>query len=560
MNILVYFVALTAALIVPVSCGSNHKQELDLAEALMEQIPDSSLRIVERIKQQGDLKEEEKARAALLHSMALDKTFVDTTKFDVLQPAIDFYLRKGSPDNKLRTLYYQGRIYQNIPDRENALMCFIKGKEIGANISDSLTYARLLVAEGSLYFKMYEPEPYAYNNLEASRLFKKYGKENSCIETLGNAIEGFLLCKNYHKADSIYQLYKEEAKNNPFYQEDIDAFSISIAVVTGEMERLKNVMDSIAGRTPKSKYARLNMARAYSKLGDNKMALNYLTSVNPDEFNESSSLKYWSISTEVLKNAGDYKGALEAYEKFSAIFGIEALDSFEKNISFTKSMYDSEIESLETSQRQERIIWICVAAILVISGCFLAGFIILRTRHKMAAAKSKLEEEGKRSLRFELENRDLQIRRLESEKENLSSLLEAKNEMPKDVAASIRERIGNLNSLLACAITNNGVSGKNYDSLMESILSDRTRFMNSTRLAFKASHPDFIGYFESRGLTDDEINYLCLYALGLRGKDVGEYLHLRRHYTISSEIRKKLDMTDRETNIGIFVRKLLAES
>ena len=83
--------------------------------------------------------------------------------------------------------------------------------------------------------------------------------------------------------------------------------------------------------------------------------------------------------------------------------------------------------------------------------------------------------------------------------------------------------------------------------------------MNSTRLAFTASHPGFIEFLETHDLTADEINYLCLYAIGLRGKEVGEYIQLKRHYNVSSAIRKKLGMTEHDTNIGLFVRRKMSE-
>ena len=81
--------------------------------------------------------------------------------------------------------------------------------------------------------------------------------------------------------------------------------------------------------------------------------------------------------------------------------------------------------------------------------------------------------------------------------------------------------------------------------------------MDSTRLAFKASHPRFMNYLEEHGLTEAEQNYLCLYAIGLRGKEIGEYIQLKRHYHISSDIRKKLGIDEHETNIGIYIRKLM---
>ena len=61
---------------------------------------------------------EEKAKYALLMSMALDKNYIDRTDFDVLQPAIDYYEDHGSATDKLRTFYYQGRIYYNRGEAE----------------------------------------------------------------------------------------------------------------------------------------------------------------------------------------------------------------------------------------------------------------------------------------------------------------------------------------------------------------------------------------------------------------------------------------------------------
>jgi hypothetical protein len=114
-----------------------------------------------------------------------------------------------------------------------------------------------------------------------------------------------------------------------------------------------------------------------------------------------------------------------------------------------------------------------------------------------------------------------------------------------------------LNGLLAEKISDNDNYSKPYSEWLEKIVQDRKSFMDSTRLAFKVSHPNFIKHLEDHNLTQDEINYLCLYAIGLRGKEVGEYIQLKRHYNISSEIRKKLGIDEHETNIGIYVRKLL---
>ena len=133
-------------------CGGSYvNARLDITESLMESRPDSALAILDSINPSGLNGKSRKARYALLRSMALDKNYVDTTTFDVLQPAIDYYLESGTPDEKLHTYYYQGRIYQNRNERDSALHSFMRGLDLAKDCKDSLTIARMLVVLGGLY-------------------------------------------------------------------------------------------------------------------------------------------------------------------------------------------------------------------------------------------------------------------------------------------------------------------------------------------------------------------------------------------------------------------------
>ena len=122
-----------------VSCSGNPAVDRQLAvvENMMAERPDSALSVLNGIDTELVTSEAEKARYALLMSQALDKNYIDTTTFDVLQPAIDYYINKdkGTPDEKLKTLYYQGRIYQNIPDFDMAMQTFLKANDF--KISES---------------------------------------------------------------------------------------------------------------------------------------------------------------------------------------------------------------------------------------------------------------------------------------------------------------------------------------------------------------------------------------------------------------------------------------
>lgn len=179
-------------------------------------------------------------------------------------------------------------------------------------------------------------------------------------------------------------------------------------------------------------------------------------------------------------------------------------------------------------------------------------------KENLCKEKEKAElERDKKTL--ETANLKLEIAQLESERDNLIEYKREQSELSKPIHDVINVRLDMLNSLLAKEIANNDIYAKPYVKWIESIHHDKKEFMDSTRLAFKASHPKFISYLEQRGITTDEINYLCLYAIGLRGKEVGEYIQVKRHYSISSEIRKKLGIDEHETNIGLYIRRLLKD-
>lgn len=105
-----------------ISCSDNKNQyTLNCVESLIETSPDSAMTLLSSIDKQSLSGDKQKAQYALLMSMALDKNYIDTTTFDVLQPAIDYYLNYGSDNDKLRTHYYQGVILQNQGNRDDAL-------------------------------------------------------------------------------------------------------------------------------------------------------------------------------------------------------------------------------------------------------------------------------------------------------------------------------------------------------------------------------------------------------------------------------------------------------
>ena len=609
-NRLPLFFTLAVLVCIVVSCNGDPvvENKFNDAERVMNEHPDSALNILHNI-DKSDLKSNaERARYALLMSQALDKNYIDTTSFDVLKPAIDYYLKKGSTDEKLRTYYYQGRIYQNRQNNDSAMQSFIRGREYFGQASDTLTMANLLVAQGTILSTTYKFEDFIEVNLEAAKLYSELNHGEYEILSIANALDGCIVIDNRNRADSIISIAHNKVSKNTEYASAISPYILLYAINFGDRDDIINLLEYYDSVDYIDDMTKIDVAQAYCKIGDISNAKRIVNSVDSAS-DIKNSLKYLAVMSGILEKAGDYAGALNAYRNFSTTIDSIHQSIFSHDLLFAKERHEMEKSNLMKLQKRDRFIWLslCVAFVLLI----IAGFIYYR--YRLSKAKNLLKEQENKRLQLEqenlirenenlelrnhhaelerknlqqandklelerhnavlekqtaelecerqslmAENLRLKIEQLENESVSLKEILEKQKDLAKPVEDAIRIRIEMLNGLLATQITENDSYAKPYGIWRDQLIQNKDEFMNTTRLAFKASHPGFIEYLEEHGLTEYEINYLCLYAIGLKGKEVGNYMQLRRHYNLSSEIRTKLGIDEHDTNIGIYIRKLL---
>lgn len=545
----------------------------------MNQNPDSALNILNSIKPDKIVSHKDKARYALLKSMALDKNYIDTTTFDVLQPAIDYYLENGSADERLRTLYYQGRIYMNGSDFDMAMQSFLKANDLKSECHDTLTYANMLVAQSILNYSSYQMEDYVSNNLTAADLYDRLNNDGYRQSSLIKALDGSIVLGNRQLSDSILTIVNSLAESVPESQEERLLVRQTYLITFEPEGRIKALLDTVSDYSIMNDESKLNVAIGYLKLKQSKKADDILQLI--DSCNKvGRSLRYLQLRPEILEANGKYKEALAAYKTYFNAIERENSKIYYQKTTVAQDLHELKVSQIYTLQRKDKQIWLGLCVILTL--IIVIGIIYYQLRlgkknsiiSEQEQSRLRLENENlqkqnsvleleKQNAQLELdkknlveENMRLKISQLESEGEHLKELLSAA-ELSKPILDSIQERIGILNGLLAAKISDNEIYSKPFDKWINKITEDRKSFMDSTRLAFRASHPAFMKYLDEHGLNESELNYVCLYAIGLRGKEVGEYLQLRRHYNISSEIRKKLGIDEHQTNIGIYVRKLL---
>lgn len=525
--------------------------EMDKAENLMDAKPDSALVVLENIPSSSVKGKEAAARYALLKSIALDKNYIDTTNFDVLQPAIDYYIKNGKPDEKLRTYYYQGRIYQNQGDDDSAMQSFMNACDLRKQVTDSLLLSHTLVAQGTLYLKQYKINDFVHYNMEAAKLYKTIGKDILAIKSYTNALDGYVMQNNKPAADSLMSICVPMVKKNPEGEAFLFPSLLSYTVNFCSSDEIKEVLTEYQNMELTTDETMI-FAEGYSKIGEYDKAMTLISNINPTE-STWDSLKYASIKIDILERQGKYKEAFTLYRDYSASLEHYQKELLSQDLLFSDKKHQLEMKSLMEIQDRDRIIWgtLCgiFALVIIIGWLYYRGY--------RSKTKHILTEKENKNLRLEQENLRLEIDQLEDERDHLKELQKEQSELSKPIKDVIKSRLDLLNGLLAKEITNNDRYAEPYNKWIDTVRNDKKKFMDSTRLAFAASHPKFMEYLEQHELSADEINYLCLYAIGLRGKEVGEYIQTKRHYIVSHEIRKKLGIDEHETNIGPYIRKLL---
>lgn len=553
--------------------SSAVERELAHVDSIMESHPDSALQILNRIDTLVE-REDDRALYALLKSMALDKNYIDMQTFEVLQPALDYYT--GFSKENLRTLYYQARIYQNAGNKNAAQKIFVTAKQkYEDNIPDSLTFARLLVAQGIIFDQIYKLDDFIQNNFRAAEIYKKKGYDYHEFDCMLKIYNGYITTADKAGADSVFEICQRMTLDMGYGNEHLSQSLLSYLNVFGSKDELKEALESMSKNETISDETILEISAGYLKIGEADKAQKYISKIDLSK-DSILKVKYLSTKYDVLYELGRFKEAINIYADCVSYLDSIDFELYNNDLLFAEEKHKLVVDNLNEKVRRNRImsISLCVIALLIL---VLSVYIHRHTINKkkielmhsenirLDIERSNLELENQNAelrnsrQRLEIENFRMRVNSLESECDNLKNILNNRTELSKPIEEAIKERIAVLNGLLASVITENDSFTKPFSELTKQVTKDKDKFINSTRLAFKASHPRFIDYLEKHNLTESEINYACLYAIGLRGKEIGEYIQVKGHYNISSSIRKKLGMTEHETNLGIYIRQKMEE-
>ena len=536
-----------------VSCSqhSKHWETLAQVESYIEERPDSALTILQGMDKDELSGMEEKAKYALLLSMAMDKNYIDRTDFDVLQPAIDYYQSHGTATDKLRTYYYQGRIYQNQQKHDElAMQCFVKAVTEGEASDDILTKARILSTQGRIYSGIYEWDKCIAAYLEAAEYFKRMGRTSSYVNCIADIINAYTIIGDTVQAEKYIALAQENLEGCSakikahFYSCDLTY----LVKYKQNDEDIQSLVDKYISISASSGTDWLSVANVYLKIGNASSAMDALAR-HGEVINMSQRLKYQALLSQIYKSAGNYKEAMDIYERYVALTDSLEYARVKSDIQFVEEKHSLELKNV--SEKAKNDITILVAVVIVV--IILSLLIISRYRLRMKTAESELAKQEKERYRQ-------LYAQMEQERDSLTELLEQNKELNQAARDALLGRIALLNRFFMANITNNPDASRKVDKEIDALLKNKEEFMTSTRMAFAGSHPHFIKHLERCRLNEWEMDYCCLYALGLKGKEIGEYIQMKSHFNNSSDIRKKLGLPEHGITLGTHIRQLLSEA
>ena len=533
-----------------VACNrhSEHWTTITNMERIIEERPDSVLNVLQAIDTDELVGDEEPAKHALLLSMSLDKNYIDKTDFEVLQPAIDYYEDNGTATDKLRTYFYQGRIYQNAGNDALAMECFVKAISEGDGSNDILTKARTYFAQSKIYYYLCEWDNFIETSIGAASYFQEAGAYNSYANCVVGIINGYTLKDDPENA----MLYINECKRmlSSINSDRLAYFySAYLVYVTkyGSKQEISSLIDEYKNAVPVTNIDWLTLANAYIKLGQYEDALQAIEQYKYSA-NTSEEIKYKVLKSKIYENQGRYEESLRAYKEYMVVSDSTNYAIMRQDTKFVEERHNLEMaKAQETDAKNKRTIAV-LACVVALIGSLLV-IMIIRRRLQISHAKN-------RELEVEKQKYEQLYADAIAERDALTKMVEDSS-VREEAKAVIKARLDVLNKVIISQITGTTSANKKAYEELELLLADKETFIESTRLTIEGNNPEFITALKRRGLTDEEINICCLYAIGLKGKDIKAYTSQPCHYNQSADIRHKLGLTESDTNLSIFIRDML---
>ena len=507
-------VILTALCLFSCSDDTAVMSRLDQAESMMEDSPETALAILDTMQRSRLVSREAIARHALLYSQALDKNYIDMTT-------------AGDPEKEME--------------------CYVRAERYVDEAGDYKAVGRLYSAKRKVYFDYYQFELSYDEAIKSQDYYKLSGDTELRARALINAALSAGLLKHYNVADSILFLVRDSlwGEIEPKIKGEYYSVSMAVAEEKGDSviveKQLQNYLE-LRNTVPLQNILWGTIARSYLFLGNvdsAKQALGYYSVAYPQH---DTSPQFLLLASMVYSKSGNFDEAYSSLRKYNEIVGAEDILKFNSDAKYIEERYKHKLSSM----RQSNIVWLSVSVSISVLLAAALTVLLMRYRLKINNLKAKETEEINRNL--------------ETEKMVLETMLK-ESSLSAEAVKIISDRLSTVLQVFANTVSGQVKVDDYVRSKMDELMSDKEEFVLKTMMSYAAVHPKFVKYLKEFDLTDWEVGYCCFYAMGLRGKDIGNMLNNggHAHHNRASVIRAKLGLKERDGHLGRFLMKKVRE-
>lgn len=512
-----------------VSCDNRQtKSLLQDVETYIQERPDSALRVLRKVDSLTLNTKSLRARYSLLFAMALDKNYIDTTALSILEPTVAYYERLGSPQDKMLSCYYLGRIYANRKDYPNAVIFYLQALRESSEY-DYYHRGLIYAASADAYNASFNDEEELRNTILAYECFEKIGDKDLDL-SLYKVAQAYHNNERFDVADSLYSLVysgkdstsrlalyaMEDLVSNDLYQEKQD--------VERDLELLEYVAEHRGNLSLESYY---EYAYLLLLAGKESEAENILSQLSNREANG----KTMEIRYRIAECKGQNEEALALLKSMLSHQNDVVKKKLAQSVFKAQSDYyrlTAEVSEQKSTISNQRSIIILITGLMIIA---LLYVIFMKRKSTLIREKDRLTQAVEESERL-LETVKNRANEEKSEREKDILDLKSRNEREQDKIKDLREMYVALYQKRFSEIGKyyDAASSHRLESIKEKAYHD---VISSTQALFEeiASGSEGQKKFEARinadlddivskirsdfpKLKDDDIRFICYLIVG----------------------------------------------
>lgn len=204
MKIFLYLLCLSTILLGGCDNSDTVSDQLNDVESIIQTSPQNALALLDSIHINGETSLKLRAKYALLKSMAYDKNFIDISSDSIIAPAVSYYSKYGSADEKMKTYFYWGLTFFNGWQYDKALSAYTMAEAEMKDATDISQKGIIYLSIASLYQKN-NLNSYAKKYIDKGiEQFKLANDEKRLIAARIDEALHFQKTRQWDQAESLY--------------------------------------------------------------------------------------------------------------------------------------------------------------------------------------------------------------------------------------------------------------------------------------------------------------------------------------------------------------------